>query len=93
MKVMVLDVLQNVTNTFTEKKACRYSSFYYYTGIERNQVMNQYAVVYRSTKDDLRKVVVESASALNAGDVARTIRDDIQYIVTVNALPKSENNG
>ena len=55
--------------------------------------MNQYAVVYRSTKDDLRKEVVESASALNAGDVARTIRDDIQYIVTVNALPKSENNG
>lgn len=56
--------------------------------------MNQYTVVHRSTKDDLRKdVVVESASVLNAGDVARTIRDDIQYIVTVNALPKSENNG
>lgn len=81
-------------NTFTEKKLAGIVVFYYYTGIERNQVMNQYTVVYRSTKDDLRKeVVVESASALNAGDVARTIRDDIQYIVTVNALPKSENNG
>ncbi len=51
-----------------------------------NQVMNQYTVVYRSTKDDLRKeVVVESISALNAGDIARTMRDDIQYIVTVYA--------
>ena len=44
----------------------------------------QFIVSYRSMRDDLlREVTVETSCEMLAGEQARTVRDDIHYVVSV----------